>query len=324
VVKFLIANSANLDARDNQDGRNALHLASERGHKSVVEFLLSQGIDVNSRDGGGATPLLLAAGKGYKAVAQVLIDNKADVNAYGHLRRKEVSGTSLYYSIINSDFDFTKLLLAYKADPNATNSFGKTPIFDAIYTSMFNDKAVAIVELLLQNKADISIKCEVPTMGINGTPLSLAVWTSTKATELLISHGADVNATNGFGDTPLHIAVARYGKQSEEGAVITKNAIELLLAHGASINTQNSKGETPLHSAVRSNQISLVELLLKHKADVNIANRDGKTPLQLAKEFMVNPPPPGAPPQPTQQKGNPKMEELLHKYGATDTPKKAE
>lgn len=338
VVKYLIANGADINAKDRSLGRNALHWAAGSGHKSVVEFLLSQGVDVNSRDRYGATPLLLAVDKGFKSIVQVLLDNKADVNVPGRAIQRidkdnnaTILGplnTPLDNSIANGNFDITKLLLANKANPNVTNDSGQTTIFIAISKTLSDkdrkDKAIDIVELLLQNKADIHYKCESAISSINGTPLHLAVQCSTKATELLISHGADVNATNGFGDTPLHMAVNRYNDSGDDGKAMIKDNIELLLAHGAGINVQNNYGDTPLHDAVIKNEISTAELLLNHKADVNIVNRDGETPLQLAKEFLVIPPPPGPTPQPTQQKGNPKMEELLRKYGANDTPKKAE
>jgi ankyrin repeat protein len=317
VVKYLLSNGVGLNVRD-RNGRTALHKASLFGHKSVVEFLLSQGADVNDRDNFGntplslavvngsksvvqvllgnkanvnakdvwdATPLLLAVNKGFKSIVQVLLDNEADVNVRGCYNPNMPSTsesnpfyTPLHYSLMNGYLDITKLLLANKADPNATNSSGQTPIFPAISILKLNNKNDEVVELLLQYKADINFKCENPDLSLNGTPLHLAVLYSTKITDLLISHGADVNATNGFGDTPLHVAVHESYSRDEKGMGIIKDSIELLLTHGAGINPQNNNGDTPLHFEVRNNQVpfqrslqrSFLEFLLNHKADPNI------------------------------------------------------
>jgi len=327
-VKFLIANSADVNARDKLS-RNALHVASENGHKSVVEFLLSQGVDVNSKDLGEATPLILAVEKGFKSVVRVLIDAKADVNAYGIVNKREdpvrhtdPRYTPLFYSIRNGNLDIMRLLLANKADPNATNTYGETPIRLAINSS-FNTEDVSIkaIELLLQYKADLNLKSESVMSGVPGTPLHMAVLYSTKMADFLILHGADVNAINVRGDTPMHLAVWENQRMnSVVGPRSTKDAVELLLNHGAKINAQNNNGDTPLHIAVRNNHISLVELLLSRNADCNITNRQGKTPFMLTKEVKDTQKLSRTP----STKASPELEALLHKYGVTDTPKKSD
>ena len=82
VVKVLLDNKADLNARRTDDGATALHTAAYSGHREIVKLLLDNKADVNARrTNDDATPLYFAAQNGHTDVVKVLIDNKADVNA---------------------------------------------------------------------------------------------------------------------------------------------------------------------------------------------------------------------------------------------------
>lgn len=68
VVEYLLAEGADPDLMDNR-GRNALHIAAERGHTSIVERLVKIVTDVNAKDADGNTPLGLTSNP---AIRQVL------------------------------------------------------------------------------------------------------------------------------------------------------------------------------------------------------------------------------------------------------------
>jgi len=92
--------------------------------------------------------------------------------------------------------------------------------------------------------------------------------------ELLLDSGADLNARNGLGSTPLHVAAYK-GNLS---------IVELLLRRGADPNSRNMYGSTPLHEAASNSHAGVVRLLLENGADPSIRNKDGKTALNLARE----------------------------------------
>jgi ankyrin repeat protein len=93
-----------------------------------------------------------------------------------------------------------------------------------------------------------------------------------KAALQMIRTGADVNAAQGDGTTPLHWAVYR----------IDPELTELLLEHGAKPSAVNRYGSSPLAEAVKVASARLVGMLLDAGADADAPNADGQTALMLA------------------------------------------
>jgi cytohesin len=93
---------------------------------------------------------------------------------------------------------------------------------------------------------------------------------------LLMAHGADVNAPDGVGDTPLHHA-----------ALDGRNAvIRLLLAAGADVDARNAAGQTPLYKAIESTVPDTVGLLLSRGADPSAVDAAGHTLLHQASQWF--------------------------------------
>ncbi len=92
------------------------------------------------------------------------------------------------------------------------------------------------------------------------------------AVQAFLADGADVDARDHDGDTPLHLAANRAG-----AAVIAA-----LVAAGADPDARSAAGHTPLFYAVDEGNLPAVEALLAAGADVNARDRDGDTPLDRA------------------------------------------
>ena len=73
---------------------------------------------------------------------------------------------------------------------------------------------------------------------------------------LLLASGADIDATNSNGDTPIMNAVY-YGK---------KELVQLLLSKGASVTTQNFYGVSPLARATKLGDNAVIKMLKDHGA----------------------------------------------------------
>jgi ankyrin repeat protein len=107
-----------------REGFTPLHYAAMNGHKDVAELLLANKADVNAREKfSGRTPLHYAAYAGHKDMVELLLANKADVNA-----RENADWTPLHQAVLNGHKDVVELLLANKAKVNAKTNNGDTPL----------------------------------------------------------------------------------------------------------------------------------------------------------------------------------------------------
>ncbi|MCC6050435.1 MAG: ankyrin repeat domain-containing protein, partial [Thermofilum sp.] len=108
------------------------------------------------------------------------------------------------------------------------------------------------------------------------TPLHYAALSGhPELAKLLLERGADPNARDDLGETPLHEAVR------EEAPL---ELVELLLARGADPNARDRRGRTPLHYAAERGRADVARLLLDEGARVDAADGEGLTPLHLAAE----------------------------------------
>lgn len=97
-------------------------------------------------------------------------------------------------------------------------------------------------------------------------------------TTKLLADGADVNAVDEEGFTPLLFAAA-------DDSV---DVVRLLLEAGANVNAANSGGETPLFKATMntsSGALTIAKLLLEHGADPHAPTSDGFSPVLLVKRY---------------------------------------
>lgn len=90
--------------------------------------------------------------------------------------------------------------------------------------------------------------------------------------QFLIGKGANVNARDVKGQTPLVVAS---NFSFAEG-------VDLLVAHGAKVDETNNAGETPLITAVHNRNIALIRLLLKAGANPTRADNAGRSALDYA------------------------------------------
>ncbi|KNC76659.1 serine/threonine protein kinase, variant 2 [Sphaeroforma arctica JP610] len=246
-----------------ENGGTPLHIASENGHKDVVELLLAKGADTHVKDETGSTPLYLASKNGHKDVVELLLAKGADIHVKDNL-----AWTPLRMASKNGHKDVVELLLAKGADIDVKNNGLFPPLTPLQEASQYGHKDV--VELLLAKGADIHVKDNLAW-----SPLRMASKNGHKdVVELLLAKGADIDVKNNGGLfsplTPLQEA-SQYGH---------KDVVELLLAKGADIHVKDNNGMTPLHGASQNGHKDVVELLLAKGADIHVKDNSGSTPLE--------------------------------------------
>lgn len=244
-----------IDSRDRY-GRTPLHLAIENDRLTLVERLLEAGADVNATADFAGTPLHAAAwNDGDTATIRLLIEAGASVVA-----RDDRGETPLHIASRVSDRTLVAALLGAGADVGARDGSGRTPLHAASDGHPKRD----VVAALLAVGADPQSRDD-----LGRTPLHAAAraYNNTAAVALLAA-GADVHARDDLGSTPVH---AWSGSTPQALAVLTE-----LLAAGADVNAQDWSAGTPLH--MNHDSVS-VAALVAAGAEVNARDQGGRKPL---------------------------------------------
>ena len=269
VMEILLANGANHGARDDSND-TPLHLAirGEIGDAThdIILLLLKHGADMDARNNTGDAPLHILCHKGRPSTgrieaANVLLERGADINAMNSQGCTPLMCTCIYVTGLVA---MAETLIDAGADVDFANHYGST----SLHLLAAGDKACGselldIAALLLKKGA-----CTETVDCVNGsTPLNIACMHvgNLGLVKLLLHHGANVNTTDRYGDSPLHNAASK-------GCIAI---MSLLISTGAEINLRNGRGKTPLLIATLKRHVAAVQMLLRHGASALVpTNRE--------------------------------------------------
>ena len=312
MIRILVDAGADIEQADTA-GESPLILASRIGALDLVNELLVLGAEVDGRDlNYGQTALMLAVREEYPPLVQRLLEAGADVNAqslageeYRWVYPSEVPvGTSqgvginrsglpdrgmrfpitgmktpLLFATRQGNFGLVRILVEAGADIETADANGITPLINVIFNH-------SVVNVNRTGKSD---------------HLKIALY--------LIEQGANVNAQDWYGQTPLWAAIDIRNLEFTVTATTNRvdreeayRLIETLLAKGADANPRireftperrfiagtgfngwvDMTGQTPFLRAALAGDLRVLHLLLEHGADPNISTVTGTTPLMVA------------------------------------------
>lgn len=256
LAKVLVKHDADVNLRSDDD-LAALNYAINKSHKDFVKFLIKSGADVNASD----NPLFIALqNQNNSEIVDELIKGGARVNS-----RHGDGWTPLMIASHNGNVKVIEVLLSHDAHVNAKSDKGYTPL----YLALHNNNVAA--KVLIENGAS-SRGLEEEFLG---EKLFRAVdFGNVDFVRTLIKIGANINARNANGQTPLGIVCRQENVYSRRDVQMVK----YLLENGADVNIRDNSGNTPL-TTISSKKVTydetreIIELLKQHGAQVE--NDDG-------------------------------------------------
>ncbi len=272
VARILLEKGAAIDDVLNEHEDTALMTAVRWGFLDMAEYLIEKGADIKRKDDSGRSLLHIAVFGGHLAEVMYFHDKGFPVNEMNELGEEPI-----FDAVINRAESryILEYLISHGAKATEKTAQGYTPIMSAAERG-----SAEAVRILIANGAVVR---DADNEG--GTPLHYAClgirdyytdepknWEKTIG--LLLGNGADVNALNSYGVTPLMCAADTDAPR----------IVEMLIEHGASVDLRSKGGTTALMVAAHADQPDVIKVLVKRGADLNIRDQAGETALTAAKK----------------------------------------
>jgi ankyrin repeat protein len=320
-VRALLAQGANVNAREPLHNQTALMWAVAQKHPAIVRLLLERGAEVGARSAitprmvnrsdpnqiyiavvgeipsGGSTALLVAARHGDVESTRLLLDGGANVNDTAP------DGTSALVIAVHSGHrGVAALLLARGANVNADGA-GYTALHAAV---LLGD--IGLVNDVLSRGASVDPPLRhgttttragrglvLPENLAGATPLLLAAkFLEVDIMRTLVSRGADPSRTLNDRTTVLMLVAGSHSHGplfDRRGRIALLDlsdenaalqAVELSLSLGNRVAAANADGDTALHGAAARGYPAVAKLLLARGASPDVKNAKGANPLDVA------------------------------------------
>jgi len=299
-VKNLLFEGADIDSAD-ENYYTPLHWAAYNNDIEMVKFLIKEGADIYFSDKSGQLALDYAKEKNYLEIIKILQD-------------RELLDLELIDKIKNRDFKASLHLLKQGASINILDEEGFSPLHYASYNG-----DIRTIEILLENGADVQLQdadgldaLGNAREGGNQTAIALledyikqkeidnilieAVKSkNSEKAKILLLDGADINAEDKLGFTPLHWAIINGDIEMvkfllKEDADIYFDIPNTALNFAklkkqteiAKILEERAQMDAKLIQSVKTKNIEDIQYLLAQGASVNCLDEEGFSPLHYA------------------------------------------
>ncbi|MBN3311601.1 ANFY1 protein, partial [Atractosteus spatula] len=309
IATTLVNNKADVDMVD-QSGWSLLHKAIQRGDEFASTFLIRHSAQVSAATVGAVeTPLHLVCSfspkkhsgevmAGMARIAEALLKAGANPNMQNSKGRQ----TPLHEAVVSGNEPvFNQLLQCKQLDLELKDHEGSTALWLALqYITVSSDQSVnpfedsapvvngtsfdenSFAARLIQRGSDPN----APDSAAGNCLLQRAAGAGNEAAALfLATHGAKVNHTNKWGETPLHTA-CRNGLANLTAELLQQGANPNLQTERALPEGPQGQGvslQSPLHMAIAYNHPDVVTVILEQKANALHATNN----LQIIPDFSL-------------------------------------
>jgi uncharacterized protein len=271
---------------------------------NIMELLLDNGVDFNSRSFDGKTALMIAAERGYTEIALALIKKGAEIDAIEDCGNWQIPDyepgmednwvesqdlrTALALAVEHGHTNIVAELLKAGANVNILGSKKRLPIDIAIqegYTEiielLLNAGAVAATGSIDSSPAALLGASKQGNLDILNSALRAGVSPDTSEPGESQYDLCELEEWQFPFDTSCHKTALMFAAQRGHLEIVDR----LILA-GANVNLNDQPGEnlgkTPLMYAAEADHTKIVELLVKSGAIINARDRMGRTALGYA------------------------------------------
>jgi ankyrin repeat protein len=244
IVSLLLTNEVLAQSR--------LYNAVIDDNKSKASRFLTRGDDPNGDGNPQYIPLIGAAEKNLYSMILLLNSHKADLNIQNH-----IGFTALLEATIQGNNRIMGYLIKEGADLELKANNGATALMVAV-----NAQNTRGARILLEAGANANTS---DAKGITPLMKTMEVGDNVELVNLLVEHGADMNARNPEGKPVLLIYSYRNRIPAHQE----------LIKLGADVNIQDKEGKTPLIKAVMEGNLDMVKILIENGADRFITDNSG-------------------------------------------------
>ncbi|KAK3334940.1 ankyrin repeat-containing domain protein [Neurospora tetraspora] len=266
ITALLLEHGAKVDeeyytptGRNSNRGTTAIFFAVQLNDTEKAMLLAEHGADLRRKD---------ADGCGLFLVPTITDTHLALLSSYLprlDLNMVDSTGATVLHLAHRISLNHVKRLVNMGATINVQDNMGYTPLCQVVYRGLL-DKA----DYLLRKGADPNIKPNPFTRGYFGSPIHAASLNRpARFIQLLLDHGAEVDAKSSWGCLPIHYAA--FGGMGN---------FQQILDAGGRVDVRDNPGRTPLHWAAQAGCARVVERVLQLSPHlINVRDVDGWTPL---------------------------------------------
>uniref|UniRef100_A0A7E4VBG3 Ion_trans domain-containing protein n=1 Tax=Panagrellus redivivus TaxID=6233 RepID=A0A7E4VBG3_PANRE len=227
----------------------AMHLVARSGNEVVLLALVNRigagmvQIVQNKQSKTGWSPLLEACARGHAGVAKILLLHHARIDVFDENGR-----TALHLAAANGHVELTQVLLQYKAFVNSKAKNGEAPLHLAaqfghvkVVNVLVQDHGASLEAITLDNQTALHFAAKYGQLGVSQTLLAL---------------GANPNARDDKGQTPLHLAA------ENDYPDVVKLFLKMKQNNRAVLTAIDQNGFTCAHIAAMKGSLAVVRELM--------------------------------------------------------------